>query len=161
MKRHFLVWLFLLTLAPSALAHDVGLQCKQQKNTNKVTVEVFFDDDSPAASAKVEVLDGAKMVVAAGKTDAKGLWSFAAPKPGDFLVVVDAGGGHRTDKKITVRPWNDETADFTDETSVTIQEGPSREELTRFPWLKVGIGLGAICLFSVAFLVARRKSAGS
>src|SRR5262245_25012597 len=156
MCRRFAISLILFVIMPSfARAHDVSLECKQQKGTNKVFVEAFFDDDTPAASAKLEVFDAAKKAIASGKTDAKGLWSFEAPAPGEYRVMLDAGAGHKAEAKITVRPWTNPPADS--KGSTPIQEGPSRQEFTRFPWLKVSIGVGVIALFSIAFLISRRK----
>src|SRR5205085_2177382 len=88
-----------------AEAHALSGQCKLVGN--QVQVEAYFDDDSPAADAHVRVLDGAKGEIAKGRTDAKGGWSFARPAAGKYIVVVDAGAGHRTDIAMTVPPGDD------------------------------------------------------
>ncbi|MBI3406736.1 MAG: carboxypeptidase regulatory-like domain-containing protein [Planctomycetes bacterium] len=156
MRRCILAVVFFLALAPSAAnAHDVGLVCKQKQGTNKISVEAFFDDETPAAGAKVDVVDSAKKTITSGKTDAKGLWTFEALEPGEYKVMLDAGAGHKAERRIVVRPWDGVPANTGEQTP--IQEGPSRQEFTRFPWLKVGVGLGVIGLFGVAFLVSRRK----
>jgi hypothetical protein len=53
------------------------------------------DDDTPAEEASVVVTTIDGKPVANGKTDERGLWSFARPGPGRYLIVVDAGSGHR------------------------------------------------------------------
>lgn len=156
MCRCIFAGVFFVALMPrAAIAHDVGLECKQKQGTNKISVEAFFDDDTPAGGAKVEVTDSAKKVIASGTTDAKGHWTFEAPAPGEYRVMLDAGAAHKAERRIIVRDWSNPPADSAEQSQ--IQEGPSRQEFTRFPWLKVGIGVGVIALFSVAFLVSRRK----
>jgi len=112
-------------------------------------VEVFFDDDAPAVNAKVEVVGDRENVVAVGFADSKGLWNCPAPPSGMYSVVVDAGMGHRTKVPIVVPGVLSGQHTISAET---------RQQLTVFPYLKVGMGLGAIFLFSVAFLLARKKN---
>ena len=75
--------LFFLPLAASA--HAIGVDARIVED--KVRVEAYFDDDTPARDAKVEVLDGEKVVVAEGRTDEKGYWTFAKPKPGKLRTT--------------------------------------------------------------------------
>jgi hypothetical protein len=92
----------LLLLAPAAAsAHAVGVEAKLRGT--RVAVEAYFDDDTPAADATVKVtpFDGGA-VVAEGKTDAKGAWSFPVPAAGKYRVTVDAGGGHIARTTITI-----------------------------------------------------------
>src|SRR5262245_32067281 len=96
-----------LALAGAAPAHDLGANCKVEGG--RVLVTAFFEDDTPARGAKVRVFDAQKQEVAAGQTDAEGRWACPAPPPGAYLVVVDAGGGHRADVDLTVPAAGGET----------------------------------------------------
>lgn len=157
-----LVCVCVVLFAPSpVLAHAVGIECKQKQGTNQVSVEVFFDDDAACVGAKVVVKDASKETVAEGKTDAKGFWTFQVKKPGEYLVLADAGEGHLAQKKLTVNDWQSAPGVSHDEAPVLKQTGSSRVEFTRFPWLKVCVGLGAIFIFGIAFLVARRRMGGA
>src|SRR5438876_11600625 len=89
-----------LIAAPTVCAHALSGQCKLRGN--QVELEAYFDDDSPAADAKVRVLDKEKQPIRAGRTDAKGRWSFPRPAAGKYLVIVDAGAGHRADIPVTI-----------------------------------------------------------
>jgi len=135
-----------------AQAHDLGVECKQKSGTAEIVIEVYYDDDSPAIGAKVEVFDMSNKPVGSGKTDGNGFWHFLAPAPGLYHVKADAGAGHLAHDKITVRDWQTEEIDSPES---SIQSGAPREERTRFPWLKFGIGVGTIFLFSLAFRAAR------
>ena len=150
--RCFGTLLLLVVFPGSAFAHNLGAECSLKNG--KVHVEAYFDDDTPAVAAKVEVLDGQEKLIVTGQTDARGLWSFAAPNPGKYHLIVNAGPGHRAKVSLSVpepvAPISTQEA--------TISEGPGRKEFTQFPLFKVSLGLGTILLFSVAFLIARRKT---
>jgi len=144
-----LLALFLvLAAAPSAFAHALGAECSLRGD--RVEVEAYYDDDTPARDARVIVRDVAKKSVTEGRTNDKGFWSFPRPEPGRYRITVDAGAGHRTTVTITVPgtpPAGSATADASrqgEQATVKLSEGPGRAEFTRVPWLKVGIGIGAI-----------------
>jgi hypothetical protein len=131
-----------------------------------VEVETFYDDGTPAGNARVAVRDATRNLVAEGRTDPRGRWSFHRPAAGRYEVTVDAGAGHRTTVKITIpaatpAPDTDAGGDQGGQETTAAQraevvsEGPTREEFTRMRWLNVGIGLAAIALFSLAFWWAR------
>lgn len=175
----------LILLPPSlALAHDLGAECKLKDGV--IQVNAFFEDDTPAVHAKVEVTDMLGNAIAAGKTDARGFWSFSAPPAGDYVVIVDGGMGHRARVPLVV-PWNlpvvaassagasagplgpylswalvvgkkvpSIAPESVSEGGVTVSP-VTRGEFTRFPYLKVGLGLGAILIFSLAFFAARSR----
>jgi hypothetical protein len=93
---------------------------------------------------------------------------------------VDAGAGHRATAKITV-PADQKPSGASDSTSASdvtligqreeqrpsfaasplISGGPTRQEFSRFPWFKVGLGLAAITAFGLAFRLARRAKRAS
>jgi hypothetical protein len=146
-------------MAPSPPAWGHALKAECSLKNGKIRVEAFFSDDSPAVNAKVEVRDSAeKTILASGTTDAQGNWTFPAPAAGDYLVIVDAGMGHRAREPITVP----ETAGLQTSSEqppaggLIVSGNPHRDEFTRFPFAKVGLGVGAIFLVSFAFVVARR-----
>src|SRR5262245_31356111 len=98
--RALLAWFLVLATAPSAFAHALGAECSLRGD--RVEVEAYYDDDTPARDARVIVRDVAKKNVAEGRTNDKGFWSFPRPEPGRYRVTVDAGAGHRTTVTITV-----------------------------------------------------------
>jgi hypothetical protein len=128
-----------LTAIAPVSAHALGAECKIRKE--RVELEAYFSDDTPAQGAKVTVEDSAKIVVIEGKTDTYGKWSFPIPKPGNYNVIVDAGDGHHVERPLTVPVTPADTPAQSD--------GPSRSEFTRIPWLRVGIGLTCIALVSI------------
>ena len=75
-----------------AFAHD--LRAKVSPDSNPIRVEAWFDDDEPAAEARVVVTDAEGRTIASGVLDEKGVWSFPKPGPGSYLIVVELAG-HR------------------------------------------------------------------
>jgi nickel transport protein len=164
------VLVLLLAVRPMA-AHSLGAECKVQGD--RIKVEAYFDDDTAAADAYILVCNVAQKVVAEGRTDAKGVWSFAVPETGLYRITVDAGAGHRTTIRIKV-PARTTEADLTATAAsggceccttdgkaavpmgAVISEGPSRAEFTRLPWGKVTLGLTAIALMGLAWGGCRR-----
>ncbi len=147
----------LLGRADSALAHAVGAECRLLGD--KVEVEAYFDDDSPARNAWVTVWDSSKKEIAAGRTDAKGQWGFPVPAPGTYQVAIDAGAGHRTTVRLRVPAENEPKDDPLahpdappGDPTPLVSDGLTREEFTRFPWEKIALGLGLVAL---AGLLAR------
>ena len=149
--RFLLVLGVLLGCVGSVRAHGIGAECRLRGD--KVEVEAYFDDDSPAANARVTVWDGSKQEIAAGRTDAKGHWSFPTPAAGTYEVVIDAGAGHRATRKLKV-PTEGEPKDAPaspldpsgKESAPLLTDGPTREEFTRFPWEKIALGLALVAL---------------
>jgi Carboxypeptidase regulatory-like domain len=153
MRRVFLLvgWIILLT-PPCVHGHAIGVDCKL--HAGRIEVEAFYDDDTPAAKAKVQVINSKEEIIAAGITDARGAWSFPALAPGKYEVRVDAGAGHRAKKAIEVpveaRPVQSAAA----EREVIISAGPTRAEITSTPWPKMLIGVSVIGGVGGAFLLA-------
>ncbi|MFQ3591579.1 MAG: carboxypeptidase-like regulatory domain-containing protein [Gemmataceae bacterium] len=140
----------LLGLGLPLAAHDLGAQAKLQDG--KVILEAYFDDDTAASEAKVRVMDDNGATVSSGTTDDKGTWTFAAPPPGRYRVVVNAGGGHKATipLKIPNRPGESRLVPEKSETAAsphaeqTISAGPTREQFTRFPWGRLLLGLAVL-----------------
>jgi hypothetical protein len=140
-----------------AVAHALLVDCNLRDG--KVEVEAFYDDDTPAPKARVKVVNAEEQVVAGGETDQQGRWSFAMPAPGKYVVVVNAGAGHRKEKTIEVPARPDES--MAPKNEAPIGGAPKRGDLTRIPWLKIAIGLAIIGGLAGAFLLASmmRKNA--
>lgn len=141
--------LLFLCLGQHAGAHALGVECKL-KGT-KITVEAFFDDDTPARDAKVTVADAKKQTVSTGRTDANGNWTVDSPGPGKYRVTVDAGDGHLASANIVV-PGAASSAT----TTTTISDSPSRSAFTRIPWFAVLVGISVIFGGAAVYYAVRR-----
>lgn len=151
MNRLYLFALVLVAIVSSAKpasAHALGAECKIRGE--RVEVEAYYDDNTPASKAKVQVLDSRKNRIADGRMDQHGKWSFPLPEPGRYQVVIDAGAGHKTKLDLTIPSAGAEEG-------ATISEGPSRREFTRFPLMKVGLGLAILGCFSLAIWWLRSR----
>jgi nickel transport protein len=157
----FAIWLTasllsLFACPRSASAHALGAECRLKGD--KVHVEAYFEDDTPAQQAAVRVLDAEEHEIVKGQTDVKGFWSFDAPPPGRYQVIIDAGAGHRVVQKLTISERG--IAGQTSQAPpAQVGDAPSREEFTSFPWLKVLLGVGTIAVLAAAFMLSRQASA--
>jgi hypothetical protein len=138
--------LLLLAATGPVRAHNLG--AKAVLRGDHVEVEAYYSDDTPARDARVVVHDNADKLIADGRTDDAGRWQFPAPPPGRYVVVVDAGSGHR--KRLVV------TIPGTAADGESVSEGPSRAEFTRFPWGGIAAGLTVIVLLAVGWRAWRR-----
>lgn len=141
----------LLTCPAIARAHSVGLVCEQRGSRLKVAV--FYSDDTPARSARVRLLDSDRQVLEETVTDADGRCELRAPAPGPYQVAADAGEGHRATRRIVVRPHGDAN-------EVQVSDGPSRSEFTRFPILRVVVGVAVIALLAMGAIGLRNRLRG-
>jgi len=91
-----------LACAGNCWAHALGVEAKQRRD--KVEVEAFYDDNTPARNARVTVLDSGNKTIAEGKTNDKGVWSFKTPEPGRYRITVETGDEHRAKTTLEVRP---------------------------------------------------------
>ena len=77
-------------LAPApAFAHAIHADVTV---ADAVTLLAYFEEDVPAEFAEVQVTDADGAVVASGKTDARGAWTFPKPKPGAYTLTVKSIG---------------------------------------------------------------------
>ena len=142
--------------AARAEAHNLILDHKIFPD--KVTLEAYYDDDTPCREAKIQVERPDKTLVVLGRTDKEGRWEFPLPGPGKYLAIVNDGAGHIARSKFQIA---DPTAK---DIAVSIPEvvEPSRAEKTRFPWRNLGIGLIVIGVAAFGLrVVLRRANAGS
>lgn len=149
MFRTLAIAVALLACPLVASAH--GLMMSDPKVTDgTVTVEVFYDDNSPAADAKMRMLNG-KEVVFEGTADAKGVWKFPAPPPGDYVVRAKTNDGHAAKTDLHIPKPGDPPAEQ--------PAGPSRADLTGpMRWLVAGIGVVFIGIgFGIFYLYVRHR----
>jgi len=145
----------LLFASGPAHAHRLYVECKLKGDT--VVVEAFYSDNKPAANATVTVHDALGNELATGRTDDAGRWRFPAPAAGKYQVTCDAGGGHRTPVPVTI-PTAAALKPITPAPEeIVVTGGPTREELTRFPWLRLFLGVAAIGGLAVLLWLATRR----
>jgi hypothetical protein len=144
--------LFILGAAPTvARAHSLGVEARQV--IQRVEVEAFFSDNTPARAARVQIVDDAGELLGTATTDDKGKCSLRAPNPGHYQLIVDAGDGHR--KQVPLRIVGTLPPP---EANPALVVGVPREEFTRFPWERVVIGVGVIALFAGVFWWSRHTT---
>jgi hypothetical protein len=168
----------LLTAAP-AFAHKLLLDCRVKDD--RVRVEAFYDDDTPAQKAKVSLENEANQVVAEGRTDERGLWSCPLPKPGKYTVRAESVGHAAREtlvisapaRKEKVEPIKDKSTEKepreigSDNPSGSFvapsdSDSPrasrsSREDKTETPWLKIGIGFAIIAVLCAGALILCKR----
>jgi hypothetical protein len=157
MGRVLTVCAALLLVAARADAH--ALHAEARLKGDRVTVEAFYSDNTPAQNARILVHDKKGVEVATGHTDDSGTWQFPRPRSGSYEVTVEAGDGHRTRVPIAIPSDPRIAAESGTDGGVVVTAGPTRAELTRLPWLRVIIGLGAIATVAGALWLATRRTA--
>jgi len=81
-----------LTIAGSADAHSLRVECKKLDADNVVCRSIFSDGEV-ARNMLVQLIDENDRVVASGRTDTEGKYAFKAPGA-EYNVVVEANKGH-------------------------------------------------------------------
>ena len=120
-----LALLVLIGIPNLGQAHGLGITYSIVNRT--VVVEARFDSDDPADDCEISITAADGHVIAKGMTDKNGRFSFPLPEPGEYLVVADAGAGHRARKALLV------TAMTSDST-----ENPPKRYLALF-WMPIGL----------------------
>ena len=142
--RFLLLIITLLVGSSPAFAHRL-LVAPPKVDGDRLRVEAYYQDDTPAQEAKVIILLGDEVVVE-GTTDEKGVWTGPCPKPGTYTVRV-VSTGHRADATLVVPEPDAPPAQATDD---------DRSHQTRTPWGRLGIGLALIAGLGVAWRISRR-----
>lgn len=155
MRPAFLAFVILAGVTTPAFAHKLIVDPRIKGD--RLHVEAFYEDDTPAQQAKVTVLNG-DMIVAEGRTDEKGVWSIPKPAPGTYLVKVESLG-HAAKETLVVteaknRPENT-PGPVVDEANETVDE--DRAAKVRTPWNRIGLGLGLILGVTLMSLVLRKS----
>ena len=141
-----------------AVGDDRQLHVEAKLKGDSVTVEAFFDDNMPAVSAQVTVIDKSKRTIAAGRTNGLGSYRFPRPKPEKYEFAVDSGEGRLHRVTIPIPAPSAFSAPANEEIVVT--SGPTRTELMRYPWLRIALGLSALAgLAAVVWWATRRGTA--
>ena len=138
----------LLAGSSPAFAHRLHVVAKV--TGEQVRVEAFYDDDTPAQEAKVTVALG-EQTVAEGRTDEKGVWTFARPAPGTYTVRAESAGHAAKETLVAAGPDRVPAAEPT--------AADERARQTRTPWARLAAGLTVIAGLWVAWLISRRAMA--
>ena len=134
--------LLIFTVAPAfAFAHGLGVKATRTGDT--VRVEAFFDSDDPAEDSEVTVTAADGRVVAKGMTDAKGIFTFQTPEPCDYLIVADAGSGHRAKTTLKISASSNE--------AVRVETGHPLK------WLGIAVGLIVIAVGTTIWKRSRTR----
>ena len=150
MRLPFLALLSSLLAATPAFAHKLIVDAAAKGD--RLRVEAYYEDDTPADDAKVTVLQG-ETVVAEGKTDERGVWSCPLPPPGDYEVKV-LSVGHVGRKSVPIAGPAVPSVTGSDQ-AVNAEQ---RAEDTKTPWDRLGLGIGLILGVALAWWLIRRKS---
>lgn len=144
-----------------ASAHGIGIEARLKGG--RVMIEAYFDDDSPAADAKVIVTDESGKTVVEGKSDNKGAWSFDAPLAGKYRASVDAGGGHLARTTFTIPPKVVSIPESTNTPpkEIVVSDGPTRASFTGpMKWVMAVVGLGILAMLAFLGRLLVRKQSG-
>jgi hypothetical protein len=158
----------LLTAAP-AFAHKLIVECRVQND--RVRVEAFHDDDTPAQQAKIIIADESKKIIAEGRCDERGLWSCPLPTPGKYTVRAESvGHTAKTDLEIPDKNAKNVASIGSDNPSGSLTASSngsspparsSRDELTETPWLKLAAAFVVIAALCAGALYLRKRQLSS
>jgi cobalt/nickel transport system permease protein len=91
----------LLLSAGPARAHALEATHKVDRDNRRVQVESRYETGDLPTKARVRVLRADGSVLAEGPLDEKGVFVFTYETPEPLRVVVEAGGGHRVESRIS------------------------------------------------------------
>jgi len=158
-----LTLLTLLTFPAEAAAHRLEGEYKLLPG-GKVRVESWFDITGDSAEgARVRATGPTGQVVADGKTDDKGLFTFAVEKAETLRVIISAGAGHRkefTIKDSELTPILAKSASVSTPPAVADDAGrdaPPSERRSSIAAQDVLVGVGFI-LAVAAFVISLRNA---
>jgi len=146
--RYVFAATLLLSVASPALAHR--LHCDPKIVGDRLRVEVYYEDETPAQGAKVSVRYD-ETLIAEGRTDEKGEWLCPRPAPGVYTVRVESLG-HAAKRTIKIEP---PSVDLPDEA-----QQDDRAEKTGTQWSKLVVGLATIAGLCGVWVLLRRARRG-
>ncbi len=149
--HHF--WLVLpafFAAASPAFAHKLKIDCRI--TGQRVHVEAFYDDNTPAQQATVVIKNEKNENVITGKTDERGVWICIKPPPGAYRVRAETAG-HVAEEPLSVAVPSGPAS-----TGPTPDKGTTREEETVTPWRGIVFGCAAIAVLFTMLWLARRQS---
>ena len=147
-----------LFLPSTAWAHALG--ASWEIAGDKLKIEGYYSDNTPARKAIVKLLAGTE-TIGQGNSDDRGICLLPCPKPGTYRIVVETGDGHRAERKVVVPAAAAEPSRQAENQRLPlppiVSDGPSRQEFTSYHWLKVCQGLGYVGLLALAIWVFLRR----
>lgn len=135
-----------LILLLGLASHPHKLCAKVELQGERLQVEAWFDNDMPADGAKVKMLAGTKTLHEA-VTDDRGLCTLPTPAAGQYLIEVNAGGGHRTEITFTIE------AEAVDKSA-----GEDKASVFQRRWLGGFVGVFIILFFTLTALYLRKRA---
>lgn len=164
MSRRLLLWLAATVLALSqspAVAHR--LDADYTRTDQGFRIEFFTGDGAPASDLRVTAQSANNPPIEIGRTDEKGVITFAPPSPGEW-TIVGTGDGHSTSRnplKINVGAATPAAVanPTTRQSDADHQAAPARAQRGAFPWLETIISLAFIAVLTAATLLMMRRSA--
>src|SRR5215471_11821077 len=85
--------LIALSLSSSANAHSLRVQCKKL-NADNIVCRVLFTDGEVARNIPAQLIaEDNDRVLASGRTDMQGMYSFKAPAA-EYNIVIEANKSH-------------------------------------------------------------------
>ena len=144
MRLFFAAIVFLVGSSP-AFAHQLHVVVKI--DGDRVRVEAFYGDDTPAQEARITILFEEE-IIAQGRTDEKGVWWCERPKAGTYTVNAESVG-HAAKEPLIVAE-----SPAAPPTEIPPDE---RKRRTQTPWARLAAGLGMIGGMYIAWLIVRRS----
>jgi hypothetical protein len=150
---------------PPAFAHKMLLDCHPKGE--RLRVEAFYDDDTPAQNAKVTVENESREIVLEGMTDDRGVWSGPRPVPGRYLVRAETLG-HVAKGSVVISAEDSPRDPVAPAEQSTNRAAPSvaaprdtdshlaRDGATGTPWLKIAIAFAIIAGLCALLRLARK-----
>jgi hypothetical protein len=145
MRQYFATIVLLIGSSP-AFAHQLHVTARL--DGDRVRVEAYYSDDTPAQEARITISNG-DQIVAEGQTDEKGVWTCVRPKPGSYAVKAQSVG-HAAENSLTI----------SESSAPPPTEPPAddeRKQRTKTPWPRLAAGLGMIGGMFIAWLIVRRS----
>lgn len=132
----------------------------------RLHVEAFYEDETPAQQAKIIVLNG-DTVVAEGRTDEKGVWSCPKPFAGTYLVKAESLGHAAKETLVIAEPKSNAGTTSEGNPIVIVDDSNSKADeeraaKTQTPWNRIGLGLGVIIgVTLMSLLLSKTRSKNS
>lgn len=158
--------LVLLGVAATTRADELEMFCTISRG-HIVEVRVHHEDQKPAQGVKVSLVavgEKENKIIQVGKINADGEWSWPAPGPGNYEIVVDPGTGEKDITRIPVEvkpaalPSPEPDPDRAKCDNCPPPAPPRPETPTAEPtdlWLPGGIALGVVGAFALMIYLGR------
>jgi hypothetical protein len=138
-------------VAPPAFAHK--LQIDWRITDQRLHIEAFYDDNTPAQQATITIKNEKNEILASGKTDEHGVWTCTAPTAGKYTARAETAGHLAQESFLAPEAPSSQPSSNSEQPSKT----GAREEETATPWLRILFGCAAIAALFFALWLARRR----